>query len=29
VETTSGAVAENTRLLPLVAQHERNTAVQA
>ena len=29
VETTTGAVAENTRLLPLVAQHERNTAVQA
>jgi transposase len=29
VETTTGAVAENHRLLPLVAQHERNTAAQA
>ena len=29
VETTTGAVAENHRLLPLVAQHEWNTATQA
>ncbi|TAN39147.1 MAG: transposase [Verrucomicrobia bacterium] len=29
VETTPGAVAENHRLLPLVAQHERNTATAA
>jgi transposase len=29
VETTTGAVAENHRLLPLVAQHERNTAIPA
>ena len=29
VETTTGAVAENHRLLALVAQHEQNTATQA
>lgn len=29
VETTTGAVAENTRLLPLLAQHEQNTQCAA
>ena len=29
VETTTGAVAENHRLLALVTQHEQNTAIQA